>query len=742
MRLILGGCFVFMLNSVIIHVQAENELELNPGPLIKTFNKASTIGEPINLPYAKEDLEKAGNQESLEKYPVKTNSADLKEDNNLDSNTEQSTDIPADESVKNQLSNTLMKDPEAIVNSRQDTEKGVPTQINDDIKEEIIKQYLLKEIHNPVIPTDDIKHDEKQKVLRHLLSNVLSNAEDVNQMPTKVEDMDKIKKTQESDNENPDEVNSNQFISKDMKNVESVTKQTNMLDESVKVSDILNNSEKDNNDLIKASMKKMNGEAKDNIRYLLDKDYKFQNSQEDVNLKPELPELVKKFQTLGSDSGKLLNQEHSTQSDQTENNHPSEDNRKENDTKIFAGNDTTPVENNKKDVPSTSDTIPTVESSTAVGDTTDTPNSETKQAVNDSDNKRSKDNDSPIRQVTPAETSGVENGDSTTESPKDIDNPSLQVGSGFDSNGNKEDDRKIVDQRSQTGPSSDLENKAPTKPKAPTMIAVPNNLNNASLPLDELSGQNSSTLSTNLSDMNIDQIRSLSDQDILEKLEETQKMDTDVLNRINSDPEVMREYLATPQHVPNIDPLPVDVAAKNVGKSGDANTTERNNHLQTPVVNLLANNPFQNQVVTDSSLIDPKTLKSMSDAALQVSLISLLASMNPAQINQINIQPTGYGTFQTYIGDIDLNIELVPVQSSPLTRKKAKDMFKDVSKAVNNIHAKMPPGTDEVIKAVISATVPGGSEMIAVGEVIAQVVKKQKEAQKHNRSNNQSDDSN
>ncbi|XP_017305211.1 origin recognition complex subunit 1-like [Diaphorina citri] len=475
MRLILGGCFVFMLNFVIIHVQAENELELNLGPLIKTFNKASTIGEPINLPYAKEDLEKAGNQESLEKYPVKINSADLKEDNNLDSNTEQSTDIPADESVKNQLSNTLMKDPEAIINSRQDTENGVPTQINDDIKEEIIKQYLLKEIHNPVIPTDDIKHDEKQKVLRHLLSNVLSNAEDVNQMPTKVEDMDKIKKTQESDIENPDEVNSNQFISKDMKNVESVTKQNNMLDESVKVSDILNNSEKDNNDLIKASMKKMNGEAKDNIRYLLD-----------VNLKPELPELVKKFQTLGSDSGKLLNQEHSTQSDQTENNHPSEDNRKENDTKILAGNDTTPVENNKEDVPSTSDTIPTVESSTAVGDTTDTPNSETSQGMTLPPWRITrkmflvpaipyqllslqprleipliplivKQNRRPIRQVTPAETSGVENGDSTTESPKDIDNPSLQVGSGFDSNGNKEDDRKIVDQRSQTGPSSDLE---------------------------------------------------------------------------------------------------------------------------------------------------------------------------------------------------------------------------------------------------------------------------------------------
>uniref|UniRef100_A0A8D8VM33 Uncharacterized protein n=1 Tax=Cacopsylla melanoneura TaxID=428564 RepID=A0A8D8VM33_9HEMI len=668
MRLISNNISLFL---VVFAVQVNTELESNSATLLPTLDKLGTDSDQANVNTTNNDK---GIQETKYKNLEETNSPDIVE-------TKSYSDTPG---PVNNVENNIQTDA---------------------LKDEIIKQFLLKEIQTPVQASSDVQHDEKQKVLRHLLSNILSNSNDQGNGTQTVDESLNKSQVEESSmkSENDGSDKKETLTENDSNMTESPTNNNGPTNLSNQLSKIpiqqllktpdgfipqgnpnrnTKDDSKNNNNVVAKDLNDFNAIPKNSM---------FAIPQSSVNQLTNENPLQTDKQSVENGSHAMANEENQTHLGQLEN--------AENDTKNNSTNtsDTTESKRLSTDTESlTSDRTDTKEENKDENSAT-TPSSplETKE-----ENKDTNENDTT---PTSALETKVENKDN-------------------DENGTTPSTSPLETNEE----NKDKDGKGTTSPGVldPTMLAVPVNLNNnSSLPLNDLGEQSIANLPKNISGMTFDQIQSFSDQDILKNLEETQTMDTNVLKRVKSNPNAMREYISPPEHIPYIDPIPnLSASTNDIGKPAT--------NSDSPMTNLLANNPFTRKTPTDSSDVDPRILKSMSDAELQVALISLLASMTPSRSNQVTLEPTGYGTFQTYIGDVDLNIELVPIQSNRLTRKNAKEMFKDVSKVVGNINSKLPPGTDQVIKAVIKATVPGGSEAIAVGELVAKVAKKQKEGNK------------
>lgn len=567
-----------------------------------------------------------------------------------------------------------------------------PTDIPDTTKDEIIKQFLLQELQKPPI-SFNTQHVEKQKVLKDLLSNVISSSDDGiqnnNETPDKTVDI-KAYEVTTAKHTGKD----NEPILDDNSNVETLSTATmkNKLDlannEGVDI-DVEPKTKEDETTIVRAEkgastinnnntilMPDTIKQTEGNLDHLLSSQDKRTWGVPELldGQNPKIAELVSKTLDFIPDINPT--QEKSNNIDQ-----PTEVGE---DKKYPLHIDSTISDvafvNNKEDANTTS-----INEGVNGGGPIKSHIVDTSSAI---------DNDDLSLQTT-AENSNIEFPDNKND---------------VDGNDNKENQ-------------SEMESTSPETLMVPKLMAVPN-LNLMSGSSDDKNNQVKDNEPESLSGLTMDQVRAMNDQDILQKIEENNTIRPDILDKLNNDPNMMRELLSAPQYIPNIDS--VDIAG---------NTTGTNANIDSPVADLLTNNPLNNVNETpntsEPSAIDPKLLQSISDAQLQVALISLLASMNPAETNQINLQPTGYGSFLAFIGDIDLNTELVPVQSNPLSRMKGKKMFKEVSKALGNVHSKLPPGTDQVVKAVISATVPGGSEAIEAAELVAEVIKKQKEAKKN-----------
>ncbi|KAL1458652.1 hypothetical protein WDU94_008783 [Cyamophila willieti] len=638
-------------------VQVNAELESNPGPKMQqTFDKLGTDSEPEQT------------NVNDDRYIPETKSKNLEDTNNLEVG-----------SISDTLGN--------VNNVEKDTETHA-------LKDEIIKQYLLKEIQTPAQASSDIQHDEKQKVLRHLLSNMLSNSNDQGNGTEKVED---------TLNRNPAEESSMKSEIDGTGKKESVTENDGSINE---FSTTNNGTTNLSNQLSKIPIQQLI-KTSDGFIPQVNPNEITPNTNQDENNKNVDDKNLDELNAIPKDSLFAIPQLNVNRLT-TEN----------------------PLQNDKQAVENGDHTMTNEENKTNIGEIENAGNDGKNNSSNnfenpknvslDIDNAESKRLSTDTEILTSDRNETKENTEDGTTTPStSLLNPeSKRLSTDTEILTSDRNDNKENTEDGTTTPSTSLLNS--------TILAVPVNLNNSSL-LNDLEEKSIANLSKNISGMTIDQIQSLSDQDILNNLEENQKMDTNVFKRFKSNPNVMREYISPPERIPYINPLPNRSASTNNNDNdiGIKPVFDRDSTM----ANLLVNNPFI-KTPTDTSDVDPRILKSMSDAELQVSLISLLVSMTPSQSNQVTLEPTGYGTFQTYIGDVDLNIELVPIQSNPLTRKNAKAMFKDVSKVVGNINSKLPPGTDQVIKAVIKSTVPGGSEAIAVGELVAKVAKKQKEANK------------
>lgn len=568
-----------------------------------------------------------------------------------------------------------------------------PTDIPDTTKDEIIKQFLLQELQKPPI-SFNTQHVEKQKVLKDLLSNVISSSDDGiqnnNETPDKTVDI-KTYEVTTAKHTGKD----NEPILDDNSNVETLSTATmkNKLDlannEGVDI-DVEPKTKEDETTIVKAEkgasainnnntilMPHTIKQTEGNLDHLLSSQDKRTWGVPELldGQNPKIAELVSKTLDFIPDINPT--QEKSNNIDQ-----PTEVGEDKNKYPLHIDSTISDVAfvNNKEDANTTS--------------------------INEGVN-----GGGPIKSHIVDKSSAIDNDDlslQTTAESSNIEFPDNK--NDVDGNDNKENQ-------------SEMESTSPETLMVPKLMAVPN-LNLMSGSSDDKNNQVKDNEPESLSGLTMDQVRAMNDQDILQKIEENNTIRPDILDKLNNDPNMMRELLSAPQYIPNIDS--VDIAG---------HTTGTNANIDSPVADLLTNNPLNNGNETpntsEPSAIDPKLLQSISDAQLQVALISLLASMNPAETNQINLQPTGYGSFLAFIGDIDLNTELVPVQSNPLSRMKGKKMFKEVSKALGNVHSKLPPGTDQVVKAVISATVPGGSEAIEAAELVAEVIKKQKEAKKN-----------
>lgn len=693
-------------------MQAQDESESNTGPLIQTFGKIRTV-DHMNDIIENLDYKKIENQDPVLQKFGKSQIADFTEENDLLNSKNQrlyTMDDYNNEQSKEQNLNAMKEKESTLEKVQNITVNDAPTEISDVMKDEIIKQFLFQEMQKPSISSNNTRHEEKQKVLIDLLSNVQSNSDTNSEtiekaVEVKTDEGGIVKNVEKDeilgDNSNiqmlPSDVNLKKLDHTENESVEkSAESMTNEIRKTFTRANKEDDPKNNNRMFIPDTMNHLGG----NLDHLLPSQDNKTSGVAELPLErknDKTPEIVSK--TLDSSLENTPKQEKTINSGQVTDEQAAVDKNKETLTIDSNAISDTQVVDNKEKFNEKSIYEAVRELNDLSANVIEPMKSHLESAPNDSETEKNShlDNDDLGLQVTTIESNT-------------IDPPNNNV--------NGKDDKP------ENSGHPSVENTSAKTLMVPKLMAVPN-LNLNSPRSDDQNNEANDNILKSLSGLTIDDVRKMSDQDILEKIEENNTVNPDILDEVNQHPEMMKELLSAPQRIPFIDP--VDTA----GNATGANIS----NVNTPVANLLTHNPFENNVNetsnAESSPVDTRVLKSMSDAELQVALISLLASMNPAQTNQINLQPTGYGSFLAYIGDIDLNIELVPVQSNPLTRKKAKDMFKDVSKALGNIHSKLPPGTDKVVKAVISSTVPGGAEAIQAVELVAEVVKKQKEAKKN-----------